>query len=542
MNGFLQIFFYTLISAILLALGIPNELFEFGSPLLGLFSLAPLYLALNACNSYKKAGFVGAFHFGLVHILSSFWLANFKDFAIFTLGATTLVYIVAGYIFGNLLYFPFSNKKSKLIQVQHDKFYFPVRILYFASIWTFHEWYKSVGFLAYPWGTVLMTAYNWKILTQIVSITGTFGLSFIFSLFAAVIGEGIIIMKEFPKRVFSGYNFTAAFCMVIFAISTVYGVFAYTKTRTPIKTFDAVLVQQNTNSWESGSYLEPLLKAQDLSEKATMDFYEKNGVKPDIILWNESVLNYALPDSYFYYTRYPREKSLVASIINLGIPHLIGGPILVDADENLYSNSVILFDKEGLIEKWYGKIHLVPFAEVIPYADKPFVKKLMNAIVGFSSGWTPGKELTLFQLQNKAGQIINFSSPICFEDAFSDLCRQHFLNGSEVFINLTNDSWSLTKSAEYQHFVVASYRAIECRTTLVRSTNSGFSVVVDPAGNILDSMPLFESMSKTMTIPVYERVYTPFAVTGNIIQYFAMIFAVISVLVMKKNSEKFFQC
>ena len=542
MNGFLQIFFYTLISAILLALGIPNELFEFGSPIFGLFSLAPLYLALNACNSYKKAGLLGSFHFGLVHILSSFWLANFRGFAIFTLGATALVYIVAGYIFGNLLFLPFSNKKSKLIQVQQDKFYFPVRILYFASIWTIHEWYKSVGFLAYPWGTVLMTAYNWKILTQIVSITGTFGLSFIFSLFAAVIGEGIIIMKEFPKRVFSGYNFTAAFCMVIFAISTVYGVIAYTKTRTPIKTFDAVLVQQNTNSWESGSYLEPLLKAQDLSEKATMDFYEKNGIKPDIILWNESVLNYALPDSYFYYTRYPREKSLVASIINLGIPHLIGGPILVDADENLYSNSVILFDKEGLIEKWYGKIHLVPFAEVIPYADKPFVKKLMNAIVGFSSGWTPGKELTLFQLQNKAGQIINFSSPICFEDAFSDLCRQHFLNGSEVFINLTNDSWSLTKSAEYQHFVVASYRAIECRTTLVRSTNSGFSVVVDPAGNILDSMPLFESMSKTMTIPVYERVYTPFAVTGNIIQYFAMIFAVISVLVMKKNSEKFFQC
>ena len=112
MKGFLQIFFYTLISAILLALGIPNEIFIFGSPVLGLFSLAPLYLALNACNSYKKAGFVGAFHFGLVHILSSFWLANFKDFAIFTLGATALVYIVAGYIFGNLLYFPFSNLRS----------------------------------------------------------------------------------------------------------------------------------------------------------------------------------------------------------------------------------------------------------------------------------------------------------------------------------------------------------------------------------------------------------------------------------------------
>ena len=78
------------------------------------------------------------------------------------------------------------------------------------------------------------------------------------------------------------------------------------------------------------------------------DDWELNG---DIILWNESVLNYALPDSYFYYIRYPLENPLVTSIINLGIPHLIGGPILVDAEENLYSNSVILFDKNGLMEK-----------------------------------------------------------------------------------------------------------------------------------------------------------------------------------------------
>ena len=89
--------------------------------------------------------------------------------------------------------------------------------------------------------------------------------------------------------------------------------------------------------------------------------------------------------------------------------------------------------------------------------------------------------------------------------------------------------------------MIASYRAIECRTTLVRSTNSGFSVVVDPAGNILDSMPLFESLSKTMTIPVYERVFTPFAVTGDIIQYFAIAFALISIFFMKKNSEKIFE-
>lgn len=533
MKGFLQIFFYTVLSACLLALGIPNELFYFGSPFLGLFSLAPLYLAFNACPNYKKAGTIGALHFSLVHILSSFWLANFKGFAIFTLGASAVVYFVAGYVFGLVFYLPFSNKKNKLTSSYNDKYFFPTRILYFACIWTIHEWYKSVGFLAYPWGTVLMSAYNWKLLTQIVSITGTFGLSFLFSLFSAVIGEGIIILKEYPKQTFSGYNWTVAFCMVIFGLSTVYGAITYTKNREPIKTFDAVLVQQNSDSWIEGAQDTTILEAQNLTEEAISDFFQKNDTKPDIVLWNEAILTYALPDSYLYYNVYPKGKPLVKTINKLDIPHLIGGPILIDETENLFSNAVILFDKNGDMGDWYGKIHLVPFAEAIPYADNPLVKKLMNAMVGFSSGWTQGTELTLFQLENKQGQTINFSTPICFEDAFADLCRLHFLNGSEVFINLTNDSWSLTKSAEYQHFVIASYRAIECRTTLVRSTNSGFSVVVDCVGNILDSMPLFESVSKTMTIPVYERVYTPYVITGDIIQYFAMIFVLVVILKFK---------
>jgi len=541
MKGFLQIFFYSLLSSVLLSLGIPNELFYFGSPILGLFSLVPLYLALDKCKTYKVAGFATSMQFGFTHIFSSFWLANFKDFAIFTLGASALAYFVAGFVFGLVLYLPFSTKKNKLITVNKNSFYFPMRILYFASIWTIHEWYKSVGFLAYPWGTVLMSAYKWKLLTQIVSVTGTFGLSFLFSFFSGVFAEGLLILRDFPKKTFSSFNYTAAFCITLFAISTVFGAITYTKNPLPIKTFDAVLVQQNSDSWED-NHGETIILAQKLTANAVSEFNKKTGKNPDIILWNEAVLTYALPDSYYYYCTIPFGNSLISSIYNLKIPHLIGGPILVNEDEQLYSNSVILFDKLGDMEKWYGKIHLVPFAEAIPYADKPFVKKMMNAIVGFSSGWTPGKELTLFQLENKQGDVINFSTPICFEDAFSDLCRQHFLNGSEVYINLTNDSWSLTKSAEYQHFVIASYRAIECRTTLVRSTNSGFSVVVDPFGNIIDSMPLFESTSKTVSVPIYERILTPFAITGNIIQYFAIIFVLICIIFFRKNIFKNFLC
>ncbi|MBQ4331082.1 MAG: apolipoprotein N-acyltransferase, partial [Spirochaetaceae bacterium] len=87
--------------------------------------------------------------------------------------------------------------------------------------------------------------------------------------------------------------------------------------------------------------------------------------------------------------------------------------------------------------------------------------------------------------------------------------------GSEVFVNITNDSWSMTNSAEYQHFAIASYRAIEYRTTLIRSTNSGYSVVVDPRGMVIADMPLFEAASRYTSVPVYQRTTTVYSMVGD---------------------------
>jgi apolipoprotein N-acyltransferase len=100
-----------------------------------------------------------------------------------------------------------------------------------------------------------------------------------------------------------------------------------------------------------------------------------------------------------------------------------------------------------------------------------------------------------------------------------------------VFINITNDSWSKTKSAELQHFAVASFRAIEMRTTLVRSTNSGYSTVVNPAGKILYDMPLFTADSLYAEVPVYKREMTPYALLGNWIPLLCGVFLFASFIV-----------
>jgi apolipoprotein N-acyltransferase len=145
----------------------------------------------------------------------------------------------------------------------------------------------------------------------------------------------------------------------------------------------------------------------------------------------------------------------------------------------------------------------VPFAEAIPFMEYPWFRKFIQETVGLDSGWALGKEFVLFELPTKTGSV-RFGAPICFEDAFADVCRNFALQDADLLINLTNISWSKTDSAEIQHWAAARFRAIEARRTLVRSTNGGVSCVVGAYGETLDSLPLFRSTSKFVEVPIFR--------------------------------------
>jgi apolipoprotein N-acyltransferase len=533
MKGFVQVF-YVIFSSIMMALAIQNEILPFGSPLLGLFSLVPLYMALSRCSGFKKAGLLTSLHILLVHVLSSFWLGYFKDFAVFTLGATAATYAVFGYYAGGLFFMPFYITRTNALAEKSGlrRYNIPFRILSFSLLWTVYEWVKSIGFLAYPWGTLTMSAWRWHLITQIVDIFGTRGISFLFSFFSALVGEGLLLLeradftgtaknktmsaKPYRLYAYTPYTYTAALCAILFTASTLYGIYQYTKKREPVKIVRTVLVQKNSDAWLIGDPDTPVLTAQELTLQQTQNAARK----PDVVIWSENDLTYPLPNAYRYYTYSPKQNPLVPFIEQTGVPFIIGGPVELEHKENAanalreFNNSALYFDKNGTWVDFYGKIHLVPFAEVIPYADKEWVRNSMQTLVGFSSGWTSGKFYTLFDIPLENGSV-KVSTPVCFEDAFPSVCRHLFFAGSEAFYNITEDSWSRTKSAELQHYVIASFRAQEFRTVLVRSTNSGFSSVTDPAGRILYSLPLFKSTSGTFDVPIYKRTITAYARFGD---------------------------
>ncbi|NLM00109.1 MAG: apolipoprotein N-acyltransferase [Treponema sp.] len=516
MKRILQVFF-ALFSSIILSLAIQNEFIPFGSPFLGLFALVPLYYAISQSTSYAQAGLLFGIQISFTNIFSSFWLGFFRGFAIFTLGGTSVAYFIFGLVFGRIAYIPFAKNAVKTLRRTSGNEFSDIfiRIFHFATVWTLYEWFKSSGFLAYPWGTVSMSAYRWPLITQIAAITGTYGITFLFALFSSIFAEGCLLLAEIPHHFMNAttkaYKYCAATYILLIAMSVGYGGYSLINQKQPIKSFNAVIVQQNADPWSSNEE-ECILASMDI----TVDAIDNSETKPDIIIWSEAVLSRPMPVYEKYYKRFPYNRPLIPFIDEVDIPFLIGGPVQVDFfGTPRLSNSAIFFDRDGNYIESYGKRWLVPFAEIIPYQEHKWMQKIIMKLAGFSSGWVPGKENKIFTFYTNENESINFSTPICFEDAFPPICRQMYYDGAEVFVNITNDSWSKTVSAELQHFAIASYRCIEFRMPMIRCANSGYSVVMDTTGKIIDDMPLFEQAGLTLNVPVYESSKTVYGVLGN---------------------------
>ncbi len=569
MSRILQVFCIFL-SAALLSLGIPNDIYLLGSPVLGFIALVPLYLVFANSKSYKDAFIFMGLHAGLTHLMSSYWLAYFKDFAALTLGASALGTAVEGGICGLFFYIPFykyGGLGQKSYFIENKISFTSLKIFWFALCYVCYEWIKSTGFLAYPWGTLYQTTYHFKIFTQIADITGVYGISFLMSCFSALLGEGFLLYfsqttEESKNRSFFGFLCTAVTLAALFCASFLYGIFQYTKTRLPEKVVNTIMVQQNADPWTLSSD-DPTILASERLTQEKLEEANSAGKNVDIIVWSEGCLKYRFPRSASHYKYYPAEKPLIPFIQETGIPFLLGGSYAPEYSTKHF-NGALLFDSEGNFRGAYPKNHLVPLAEAVPFSDIKIVAEFFKKAIGISAGWSAGDKYTMFNIpcnfpDEKIPEISNvvslkesysdsikekkpfvtFSAPICYDDAFPDVCRPLVKYGSEFFMNITDDSWSKKKSAEYQHFVISYFRAIEQRTTLARSTNAGYSVVINPAGKIVMDMPLFKEHAEFVQIPVYKKQTTIYQRFGNwlpVLAFLTVIFSMCKSYIKKDES------
>ncbi len=258
----------------------------------------------------------------------------------------------------------------------------------------------------------------------------------------------------------------------------------------------------------------------------------------------------------------------VCSVLT-GSPILAGGTsirpnprrALGTRDLWVMQNSVMWYDATGPADIEYGKTHLVPFSEYVPfkYSWQGLHESLRWFVPEAMPQLAPGENFERFQVTDgqESWQLV---TPVCFEGTVARLCRAMVNSGPKnrmVMANLSNDGWFVYRFGEgpykgtteqQQHLVHYVFRAIENRIPVVRSVNTGISGYINSNGEIesLLELQMEEYRKRTMiagTLKVKTSVDSRVSPYSKIGDTFAMTLSILAVfmagwLLIKRIPEK----
>ena len=506
-----------LVSTLVFSLAHPSFLSKTGFGFLAFFVLIPVFAVIRN-TSWRLVGAYGFLYGFVYYSIFNYWLTTFHPFAILIVtiikGAEMVLLFLALKAMDRWLGFVLNGRLTHLFQ---------------AVVWVAYAYLSQNWFAGYPYGSIAYALYNYRVLIQIADLFGIWGITFMLVLPQAFLGNWVCdhYSKTVTERSEGLWQHILyhKICAIAFAVlllgQIIYGIatLSYWSNVEEDNSFKVATIQHNADSWKGGytTYKRNFTNLSKMSLEAVMQ-------EPDMVVWSET----AFVPSVNWYTTYPYSGNdagatfdylrniqvLVDEFVTfgseLGVPLLTGNPSSVIDDESLppYDeegnwnkkdyNSVILFD-DGTIKQTYLKQHLVPFTEHFPYEKQmPWLYNLLKA--NDYHWWEKGTESVVFETSNG----ITFSTPICYEDVFGDVCAKFVANGADLIVNMTNDSWSGSEAAERQHAVMAVFRCVENRRTMLRSTNSGMTCLITPDGKIQGEVEPFKMTWKIWDVPIYS--------------------------------------
>ena len=340
-------------------------------------------------------------------------------------------------------------------------------------LWVALEFGRShLPIIAFPWNLIGYAASGNLALVQITALTGIHGLSFVVAAYGALAAYAVLAGTQRAWKTAIG----VAGALVVIAVAGPWFVPAATPHHV------AHLVQ--TNFPQSEAYPADWMQAHagelDQLERISVEGAESTPGQPSLIVWPEAPAPFSLQDADFA----GRAQRIAR---NAHSYFLVGAEDWKkDAAGNwIATNSAALFDPSGRHVFTYDKIHLVPFGEYVPLRRWLKFTGRLTADIG---DFTPGSEYRVGHLSDRspAGRPVDekFGAFICFEAVFPDAVRRFTVGGAELLINISNDGWFGRSAAPAQHLMMARVRAVENRRWLLRDTNNGFTVSVDPYGRI----------------------------------------------------------
>ena len=440
-------YLYSLLAGILFSLSFsPLDLWWL--PFVSIFILLYLLEKLD----YKESFMVGWF-FGIgVFCYGTWWLSvSIKKFGIDILLVPEL--LTSLFIIGMAIYF---GLFGITIRYFREKLVLSPSIISF--IWLMLELLRSKLFTGFPW---LILGYSQLDgpLNSIFPFVGSYGCSWL------VVFLVSILYKIFHSRSIA----TCLQCLCLFPLLILILGYCDNKTLTfPYQdTLSVSLIQGSVNQdvkWDYYQRTRNFVKYRTLSDTEWSS---------DLIVWPETAVTILDTDISAELAELKSRAIITNTNIVLGIPTFVDG--------NIYNSALNL----GSGQSTYSKRHLVPFGEYFPFGT--WGKLLQSTLQIPMSNLTVGESTNDSFILNDS---ISVGMAICYEIAFPSFVFSS-IPKSGFLIHISNDDWFGDTVAPFQHLQIARVRALESGRPIIRSTNTGLTVLIDYKGNIVKQSPQF---------------------------------------------------
>ena len=335
-----------------------------------------------------------------------------------------------------------------------------------ALAWLISE---HVSLRIFPW-CLGHTQISFTYIAQAADIGGATLISFI------VMWTGTAIVECLRKRTFSSQSFLPIASFIVFLVYGAWRVTEFNAVEAPHQ--EVALVQANISLKEKHN-----TRMFSINTERYKQLTAPLAGQNLFVVWPETVITEWIYSKLQFVSDDPKGR-----VPSFDKTSLLIGSLTFESDDRLF-NSALGITNEGRILSPSHKQILMPFGEYTPLGDVlPFLKEL-NSTAG---EFTAGKEIVIQNFPSSAGdgnKGFKVAALICYEDIVPSLAREATLSGAELLVNLTNDAWFGDTVAPYQHNLIASFRAIENRRFLLRSTNTGLTAIINPIGKTIETIP-----------------------------------------------------
>lgn len=361
-------------------------------------------------------------------------------------------------------------------------------LVIYPVLWTFFEIARGWIFTGFPWLYIGYTQISSQ-LQSFAPLGGVFAVTWISVLVGSLLYNIVMYYyenKDFPKLRNQLFITLVAVWVVAFGARHV------PKPQVSNQVLNVALVQGNIPQlmrWDPQHVAQIVQTYRSLTDSV---------LTSSLIVWPEGAIPVPLPLSQNFFKEMGALAANNQSAIISGVPNQM-------PDQTHYTNAMVAVGIVGENNSGcpnvatpgciYEKTHLVPFGEYVPF------ERLLRGIIAFlnlpMSSFIEGPS----NQSPLIAQGFRFAPALCYEIAYP-FYVQKISKGANFILTVSNDTWFGKTIGPLQHLQIAQFRAIETGKYVIRGTNSGYTAVIAPQGNILAIAKPYETTVLTSEVYV----------------------------------------